>query len=161
MSKQYMKNTFKSLQEHALLRVIPTMTFQDIYFTWIQTSILTFNLAYILTFNLAYILIFNLAYILTFNLTYILTFYLTYILIRNLAFYLIHSFWQFIWHSIWHSIWHDILSKYNIIIESSDEQGYGASRDPWRNATFFQGSDDFSWYPQCFGNTSAKKRLQN
>ena len=47
-----MKNTFKSLQENALLRVVPTMTFQDIYFTWIETSILTFNLAYILTFNL-------------------------------------------------------------------------------------------------------------
>ena len=102
-----MKNTFKSLQENALLRVIPTMTFQDIYFTWIETSILTFNLAYILTFNL----------------TYILTFYLTYILTRNLAFYLAQFFWQLIWHSIWHCIWHDILSKYNTIIESSDEQG--------------------------------------
>ena len=116
MNKQYMKNTFKSLQENALLRVVPTMTFQDIYFTWIETSILTFNLAYILTFNLAYIL--------TFNLTYILTFYLTYILTRNLPFYLAHSSWQFIWHSIWHCIWHDILSKCNIIIESSDEQGF-------------------------------------
>ena len=107
-----MKNTFKSLQENALLRVIPTMTFHDIYFTWIETSILTFYLAYILTFNLAYIL--------TFNLTYILTFYLSYILTRNLAFYLAQFFWQLIWHCIWH----DILSKYNTIIESSDEQDF-------------------------------------
>ena len=32
---------------------------------------------------------------------------------------------------------------------------------PAETQLFFQGSDDFSWYLQCFGNTSAKKWLQN
>ena len=118
--------------KNTVLRIIPTMTFQDVYvcvciyiykYMWTYslyirtiylTYILTFYLAYILASYLLYVLAFYLAYILAFYLTYILTWYLAYIMIFYLAFYLAdllafylnYIFWHSFWHSICHSIWH-------------------------------------------------------
>ena len=113
-----------------LLRVIPTMTFQnnharfyvslisgqvrvvrhDIYLpiSWnasgySQLRRLTVGhlLTFFLTFFLASLLTLFLTYLLTFFLTYLLTFFLTYF-----WHFFWHSFWHISWHSVWHSFWH-------------------------------------------------------
>ena len=56
-----------------LLRVIPTMTFQDVYLEYLDIYIYSI---YIRTIYLTYFLTFYLAYILASYLTYVLAFYL-------------------------------------------------------------------------------------
>ena len=99
-----------------LLRVILTMTCQDVYLNkyFLHADILSDILSGILSdINsdiLSGILSGTLSDIYSGILSGILylAFYLTYILAFYLAFSIWHIFWHSIWHSIWHIFWHSI-----------------------------------------------------